>query len=640
MRFEEIASNAGKHAAGIGSQAKRPAFARLLSQKRRTSMVSAWSVAAVAVVGFVVIALVWPPGETPDGPTVSPTVAGVPASCPVTVPGEAAFTPANEAPADPPEVYDDVWFGTPDLWTLIDPGGEVWSGLPRGADGSLTERTFWWSANYSADDPGEFTVTAEHLSGTAPRFETSQTAGTGFDPFMTQPTHESVTVVGLELPDTGCWRLTAEYKGSSLSYVVWVGDHGPTTTAPPTTSPQTGVEPLRLDGGVSLITVEMEDGTRFAVLLPTSLVPDTVEVTTGLSNAEISGSGFQGTLSYALCPGDTQDAGSLTARGALVARVGDRLVVCRPDQLLILDIAGRTDVPAETFDVFDIVAIDVGDGYMAAVQASEVSSFCCEPFGPIRLGSLVVTANRYTSGLITAWDYETLIPQWYVDLGDSSILLGSHDDLVVATPGRGTLVGIDTARGETRWELPLGLDEEVVGEAGEQGESTWYFTTDFPVTGEVAPPRVRAVDVQSGDATWTAELRPETVLQWADPVLFPNAIVVMDVPRFVTDQGTTTSSHLIALDRVTGDQLWSTDLEDSTEGFSDRLLAHNPESNLLVAATPGGEVFSIDPETGQVLWRTETGFVHIVSLNDETVVLQRGSEQLVLDLHNGDVIQR
>jgi hypothetical protein len=642
MRFEEIASNAGMHAAGIGRQAERPAFTRLLSQRRRTSMVSAWSLAAVTVVGFVVIALVWPPGEDSGSPVVSPAVAGVPASCPVTVPGEAAFTPASEAPDDPPEVYDDVWFGTPDLWTLVDPGGEVWSDLPRGADGSLGERTFWWSTNYSADDPGEFTVSAEHLSGTAPRFEASQTGGTGFDPFMTQPTHESATVVGIELPDTGCWRLTAVYKEATLTYVVWIGDHGPTTTvgttAPTTTSQESGVEPLRLDFGVSVVSIEMDDGTRFAVLLPTSLVPETIEITTGWSNAEINGTGFQGSLSYALCPGDTQDAGSLNGRGALVARVADRLIVCRPDQLLILDITAPTDIPAETFDDFDIVPVDVGDGYIAAVAASEVSAFCCEPFGPIRLGPLVVTANRYTSGLITAWDYETLIPQWTVDMGDSSILLGSHDELVVATAGREKLVGIDTASGETRWELPLGLDEEVVGLADERGESTWYFTTEYPVTGEVAPPRVRAVDIESGETAWTADLRPETVLQWADPAPFADAIVVMDVPRFVTDQGTTTTSHLIALDRATGYQLWATDLEDTTQGFSARLFAHDPESNLLIAATPGGEVFSIDPKTGQILWRTETGFVQIVSLNDEAVVLQRGSGQLALDLQTGDAV--
>jgi outer membrane protein assembly factor BamB len=312
--------------------------------------------------------------------------------------------------------------------------------------------------------------------------------------------------------------------------------------------------------------------------------------------------------------------------------------VCRPDQLLILSIT-TTEVLDDSLDSFDMVPVDVGDRYMAAVEASEVSTFCCEPFGPIRLGSWVITANRYTSGQITAWDYDTLIPQWTVDIGDSSILLGSYDDLVIATPGRGRLVGIDTGSGESRWELPLAPDEEVVGAADEAG-STWYISTEFPIEGEVAPPRVQAVDVQSGETTWIAELRPETVLQWTDPALFPNTIVVMDVPRFVTDQGTTTTSHLTGLDRATGNQLWSTDLEDPTEGFSEGLLAHDPERSLLIAATPQGEVFSIDPETGQVTWRTTTGFVRIMGLDDETVTLQQGAAQLELDLQTGEAIER
>ena len=180
----------------------------------------------------------------------------------------------------------------------------------------------------------------------------------------------------------------------------------------------------------------------------------------------------------------------------------------------------------------------------------------------------------------------------------------------------------------------------MIGAASEPGENTWYVSTQFPNTGEVASPRLRAVYVQSGELAWMAQMRPETVLQWVDPALFPDKIVVMDVPRIGADQRTSTTSHLIAYDRATGDLLWATDLEDSTEGFSDRLLAHDPERNLLFAATPGGEVFSIDPETGEILWRTQTGFVRIIGQDEETVRLQRGSEQLELDLQTGEAIDR
>jgi len=192
-------------------------------------------VAAVAVVVLAtpVILLNTTNGTSTQTPAAtSPAVSGsvgqdledVPESCSMTAPGVGAFTPANEAPDDPPSVYEEVWFGTPDLWTLLDPAGEMWRDLPKDSDGTLTQRTFWWSENYTADDPGEITLTAEQLGGDALRVESSQRAGVGFDPFMTQPTHESVTVIGVDLPDSGCWHLTASYKGATLSYVVWVED--------------------------------------------------------------------------------------------------------------------------------------------------------------------------------------------------------------------------------------------------------------------------------------------------------------------------------------------------------------------------------------------------------------------------------
>lgn len=145
---------------------------------------------------------------------VSVALAGAPEQCPVTAPGRNVFTPASEAPEDPPDGYEEVWYGTPDLWTMIDPQGERWLN---------GDKTFWWSENYSPGDPGVITVTAKHLNGSARTVEASKPAGSGFNPFMLAPTHESVTVVVVELPESGCWELTAEYKGAALSYVFWVG---------------------------------------------------------------------------------------------------------------------------------------------------------------------------------------------------------------------------------------------------------------------------------------------------------------------------------------------------------------------------------------------------------------------------------
>lgn len=154
--------------------------------------------------------------DTLTGDTPSAELENAPDWCPVTVSGVLAFTPLADAPEGPPPVSDEVWYGTPDLWTLINPEGEVNS--KRWLEG---DRTFWWSQNFSPDNPGEVSVTAEQVNGSASAVQASETAGTGFNPFMLQPTHESVTMIGIELPESGCWELTAEYKGSTLSYVIW-----------------------------------------------------------------------------------------------------------------------------------------------------------------------------------------------------------------------------------------------------------------------------------------------------------------------------------------------------------------------------------------------------------------------------------
>lgn len=153
------------------------------------------------------------------GASLQAPVDSAPEWCPVTVLGGIAFTPLSEAPEGPPSVYDEVWYGTPQLWTMINPQGEVNS--KRWLDG---DTTFWWSENYSPEDPGEITVTAQHLDGTAPTVQVSEQAGSGFNPFMLMSTDESVTMIGIELPEPGCWELTAEYKGSTLSYVIWTDD--------------------------------------------------------------------------------------------------------------------------------------------------------------------------------------------------------------------------------------------------------------------------------------------------------------------------------------------------------------------------------------------------------------------------------
>ena len=188
-------------------------------------------VVAIIVVGFMLaascsIAAGNPPVSSPS-PTASPQphVRASPASpsliaggdCPVTKP-EPVFTAPPPAPHKPPDYYKSNWFGTADLWTMLRRGGDVWQGLPRTPDG-LTQKTFWWSANwpYRTENEPDITVVGRRLDGPG-EFKAGHpgtNAGADFGIAM---------LVGIDVPTTGCWRLTGEYRGTELGYVVLVED--------------------------------------------------------------------------------------------------------------------------------------------------------------------------------------------------------------------------------------------------------------------------------------------------------------------------------------------------------------------------------------------------------------------------------
>lgn len=134
---------------------------------------------------------------------------GVPAGCEVTRPPDPGFVPPALWPSQPPE--DRFWYGDASLWTALPPDGS-WPQLARG------EKLWWWSEQFdvSEDATPDLSVTAERIDGAAPPYQAAK-ATIGY--------HESLgqaMLVGVELPSSGCWQFTGEYKGSRLSFVVWV----------------------------------------------------------------------------------------------------------------------------------------------------------------------------------------------------------------------------------------------------------------------------------------------------------------------------------------------------------------------------------------------------------------------------------
>jgi hypothetical protein len=150
----------------------------------------------------------------------SPGSSAGPNTCPVTVPPQPGFVPPKPYPAEPP--LEDVWYGTPVLWTNLDSEGQTWRDLPVEPDGSVGNKTLWWSENFSTAEGEDFignadiTVTAVRLDGSA----ATVVEGPGVPSFNRDI--GNFMLVGLVLPQPGCWQVTASYHGAELAYVLQI----------------------------------------------------------------------------------------------------------------------------------------------------------------------------------------------------------------------------------------------------------------------------------------------------------------------------------------------------------------------------------------------------------------------------------
>ena len=140
--------------------------------------------------------------------------------CPVTVPAQPGFVPPEPYPARPP--FDRAWYGTRELWTLLDANGQVWGNLPVGEDGSTGDKTLWFSERFSTASGEDFsgdadiTITARRLDGSA-----ATVVEEGGVPSFNRDIKNFI-LVGLGVPEPGCWEVTARYKGAELTYVLRV----------------------------------------------------------------------------------------------------------------------------------------------------------------------------------------------------------------------------------------------------------------------------------------------------------------------------------------------------------------------------------------------------------------------------------
>jgi len=138
-----------------------------------------------------------PPAEPPPArpkPSCTPTVPPKPG---LSVPGDRA----REHPAG-------VWYGTPELWTVLPATGEY---KPR--------KSVWWSSRFGgppSEEKPDVRVVARRLDAQRAPIES---AGPGTNAFTETDGGFMIADFPAELP-RGCWEVTATYKGASLRYVV------------------------------------------------------------------------------------------------------------------------------------------------------------------------------------------------------------------------------------------------------------------------------------------------------------------------------------------------------------------------------------------------------------------------------------
>jgi len=169
--------------------------------------------------------VVWVPASAPTA-VATPRVVPAPSSCPITKRPDPPFVPPTGFPATPRPRYAGMfWYGTEDLWTLVNDSG-AWNQLPNGgrtsvaaleSSGPYEGKSFWWSAafNVGEDTTPPIRVSGQRLDGSAgPAHSSGGTnAIADLGPSM---------LTALTVPTSGCWELTGSYGGHELTYVVWI----------------------------------------------------------------------------------------------------------------------------------------------------------------------------------------------------------------------------------------------------------------------------------------------------------------------------------------------------------------------------------------------------------------------------------
>ena len=134
-------------------------------------------------------------------------------SCATTLPPNPSFVPPSPYRQD--ATTGRFWYGTESLWTLLDVPG-TWR---MGGGKVYTTKLMYWRRGFDwrKEPEPKLLVTATRLDREAPSVAAEHANAV----FVTGP-QPAAMVTGIDIPTTGCWKLTAQYRDQKLSFVVSV----------------------------------------------------------------------------------------------------------------------------------------------------------------------------------------------------------------------------------------------------------------------------------------------------------------------------------------------------------------------------------------------------------------------------------
>ncbi|MBT8251078.1 MAG: PQQ-like beta-propeller repeat protein, partial [Acidimicrobiia bacterium] len=389
-----------------------------------------------------------------------------------------------------------------------------------------------------------------------------------------------------------------------------------TTTMPAVLEREKVLTTPTADGFV-IADLTLTDGSRFMLQLPDSRgdgltlaqpVPPGVD-------ALVEGLNVRGLLRFDFCPGE---AGYINPQGSVVIdRDPNRVTLCRPDQFTQITLESDQPFTRDETDLLHIIPVAYGSKFTESLIGAEllVEQCCFDEFGPIDVEGAILVSNGYQGGQVMALDRDTLVPLWTTKIGDASLLHGLtgfdvSDSVLIVSPQRGRVLGIDSSDGQHLWTIDLG--DGFVVNVSSASDDLWLVAVSYDETRDQRAPELVAFNPNDGEVKWSARGFEGTGWQHTPTVITPETAILLDVAE------TAPASSVHAFDLITGQRRWVTRVGDRGIRFppSDLMVA-DIGRDLLLVMTVDGDVVRLDPNNGAELWRTTTGFGTFTGLSPD-----------------------